>query len=63
MATLRIVLVRPENAANIGAVARHTYNAKTGRMKDFVSGYSNDSQPNLFDRSDDIRDALRARKA
>jgi len=49
--------------ANIGAVARHTYNTRTGGRKDFVSGYSNDSQPNLFDRSDDIRDALRARKA
>ncbi len=46
--------------ANIGAVARHTYNAKTGRSKDYVSGYSNDSVPNLFDRSDDVRTALNA---
>ena len=44
--------------ANIGAVARHTYDAKTGRQKDFVSGYSNDSVPNLFDRSEDVRAAL-----
>jgi len=47
--------------ANIGAVARHTYNARTGRQKDFVSGYSNDSVPNLFDRSEEIRTALNAR--
>ena len=46
--------------ANIGAVARHTYNAKTGRQKDFVSGYSNDSVPNLFDRSEAVRTALDA---
>lgn len=46
--------------ANIGAVARHTYDAATGRQKDFVSGYSNDALPNLFDRSDDIRTALKA---
>jgi predicted metal-dependent enzyme (double-stranded beta helix superfamily) len=46
--------------ANIGAVARHTYDAATGRQKDFVSGYSNDAMPNLFDRSDDVRTALKA---
>ncbi len=46
--------------ANIGAVARHTYNTKTGRQKDYVSGYSNDSVPNLFDRSEDVRTALNA---
>ena len=46
--------------ANIGAVARHTYDAGTGRQKDFVSGYSNDSVPNLFDRSEDVRTALTA---
>ena len=44
--------------ANIGAVARHTYDAETGRQKDFVSGYSNDSVPNLFDRSEAVRAAL-----
>lgn len=47
--------------ANIGAVARHTYDAKTSRQKDFVSGYSNDSVPNLFDRSEEIRTALGAK--
>jgi predicted metal-dependent enzyme (double-stranded beta helix superfamily) len=46
--------------ANIGAVARHTYNARTGRPKDFVSGYSNDAVPNLFDRSEETRKALKA---
>jgi predicted metal-dependent enzyme (double-stranded beta helix superfamily) len=44
--------------ANIGAVARHTYDAATGQRQDFVSGYSNDSLPNLFDRSEEIRNAL-----
>jgi predicted metal-dependent enzyme (double-stranded beta helix superfamily) len=46
--------------ANIGAVARHIYNARTGRQKHFVSGYSNDAVPNLFDRSEEIRTALGA---
>jgi predicted metal-dependent enzyme (double-stranded beta helix superfamily) len=46
--------------ANIGAVARHTFDPKTGRQKDFVSGYSNDALPNLFDRSEEVRMALGA---
>ncbi|PVM82247.1 cysteine dioxygenase family protein [Caulobacter endophyticus] len=36
--------------ANIGAVRRSTYDAD-GRGKPFVSGYSNDTLPNLWDRS------------
>lgn len=44
--------------ANIGAVARHVFDAATGAPKDFVSGYSNDVIPNLFDRSADVRAAL-----
>lgn len=36
--------------ANIGAVRRSTYDAD-GRSKPFVSGYSNDTLPNLWDRS------------
>jgi 3-mercaptopropionate dioxygenase len=37
--------------ANIGAVRRHTYDPATGAQRDFVSGYSNASIPNLWDRS------------
>ena len=36
--------------ANIGAVQRATYDAD-GRPKRFVSGYANDTLPNLWDRS------------
>lgn len=45
--------------ANIGAVARHVFDRDTSTPKDFVSGYSNDVVPNLFDRSADVRAALR----
>lgn len=44
--------------ANIGAVARHTFDPATGEMKDFVSGYSSDLVPNLWDRSGAVRAAL-----
>ena len=44
--------------ANIGAVARHVFDCNTGTPKSFVSGYSNDAVPNLFDRSAQVRDAL-----
>jgi predicted metal-dependent enzyme (double-stranded beta helix superfamily) len=44
--------------ANIGAVRRHVFDAETGKPKDFVSGYSNEAIPNLFDRSADVRDAI-----
>ncbi|MBK17490.1 MAG: cysteine dioxygenase [Rhodospirillaceae bacterium] len=37
--------------ANIGAVRRHVFDSGTGTQKDFISGYSNDAVPNLFDRS------------
>jgi predicted metal-dependent enzyme (double-stranded beta helix superfamily) len=36
--------------ANIGAVSRHTYD-ETGRAKPFISGYSNQHVPNLWDAS------------
>jgi predicted metal-dependent enzyme (double-stranded beta helix superfamily) len=45
--------------ANTGAVARHVFDPATGRQRDFVSGYSNDTVPNLFDRSEDVRAALK----
>ena len=44
--------------ANIGAVARHTYDGKDGQSKPFVSGYSNSVIPNLWDRSADVRARL-----
>jgi 3-mercaptopropionate dioxygenase len=44
--------------ANIGAVRRHVFDTETGIPKDFVSGYSNEAVPNLFDRSTEIRDAI-----
>tara|TARA_R110000787_G_scaffold9034_7_gene31744 strand:+ start:160 stop:768 length:609 start_codon:yes stop_codon:yes gene_type:complete len=45
--------------ANIGAVARHVYDETTGAQKDFVSGYSSHTVPNLFDRSEEVRLGLR----
>jgi predicted metal-dependent enzyme (double-stranded beta helix superfamily) len=45
--------------ANIGAVRRHVFDVKTGIPKDFVSGYSNDAVPNLFDRSAVTRNEAR----
>ncbi len=47
--------------ANIGAVARHVFVAGTGEVKDFVSGYSAPSMPNMWDRSAAVRAALPAR--
>jgi predicted metal-dependent enzyme (double-stranded beta helix superfamily) len=44
--------------ANIGAVARHTFDPETGAMKDFVSGYSAEVVPNLWDRSAAVRASL-----
>ena len=44
--------------ANIGAVKRHVYDAATGTPKDFVSGYSNTTLPNVWDRSADVRASL-----
>ena len=40
---------------NIGAVRRHTYDVKTGEPKLFVSGYTNREQPNIWDRSAEVR--------
>lgn len=44
--------------ANIGAVKRHTYDPVTGSTKNFVSGYSSQQVPNLWDRSAEIRASL-----
>ncbi len=44
--------------ANIGAVRRHVFDAATGAAKDFVSGYSSASVPNLWDRSATVRASL-----
>jgi 3-mercaptopropionate dioxygenase len=37
--------------ANIGAVSRHVFDPETGTPKEFISGYSNDTVPNLWDLS------------
>ncbi len=37
--------------ANIGAVRRHTFDPATGARREFVSGYSNATIPNPWDRS------------
>jgi predicted metal-dependent enzyme (double-stranded beta helix superfamily) len=44
--------------ANIGAVKRHTYDPLSGNPKNFVSGYSSQQVPNLWDRSAEIRAGL-----
>ncbi|MGD9954118.1 MAG: cysteine dioxygenase [Burkholderiales bacterium] len=45
--------------ANSGAVRRHVFDAQTGAAKDFVSGYSAASVPNLWDRSAAVRAGIR----
>ncbi len=40
---------------NIGAVRRHTFDPATGAPSLFVSGYTNTSIPNLWDRSAEVR--------
>ncbi len=40
---------------NIGAVRRHTFDVKTGAPKLFISGYTNREQPNIWDRSAEVR--------
>jgi predicted metal-dependent enzyme (double-stranded beta helix superfamily) len=40
---------------NIGAVRRHTFDVKTGAPNLFVSGYTNREQPNIWDRSAEVR--------
>lgn len=37
--------------ANIGAVSRHVFDPDTGAPKEFISGYSNETVPNLWDLS------------
>jgi predicted metal-dependent enzyme (double-stranded beta helix superfamily) len=41
--------------ANIGAVRRHVFDPQTGATREFVSGYSNATIPNLWDRSRESR--------
>jgi predicted metal-dependent enzyme (double-stranded beta helix superfamily) len=45
---------------NIGAVRRHVFDAQTGEVKDFVSGYSSEVVPNLWDRSAVVRAGIGA---
>ncbi len=45
--------------ANIGAVHRHVFDAETGKPKEFISGYSNEAIPNLFDRSAEIHEVIK----
>jgi len=40
---------------NIGAISRHVFDPATGAVKPFVSGYSNATVPNLWDRSEEVR--------
>ena len=37
--------------ANIGAVSRHVFDPDTGAPTEFISGYSNETVPNLWDLS------------
>ena len=46
--------------ANIGAVSRHLFDAATGAVTPFVSGYSAQTLPNFWDRSAEVRAALPA---
>ncbi|MGE4373020.1 MAG: cysteine dioxygenase [Xanthobacter sp.] len=45
---------------NIGAIHRHVFDRETGAIKAFVSGYSAEMTPNLWDRSAQIRAAMEA---
>lgn len=40
--------------SNIGAVSRHIYAPDTGRKETFVSGYSSNVTPNIWDRSAEL---------
>jgi predicted metal-dependent enzyme (double-stranded beta helix superfamily) len=42
---------------NIGSVRRHRVDPSTGKVLDFISGYSSDHLPNLWDRSAAVRAA------
>jgi predicted metal-dependent enzyme (double-stranded beta helix superfamily) len=48
--------------ANIGAVRRHIYDPVTGERDDFVSGYANSVLPNLWNRSEQVIDAMRSER-
>ncbi len=37
--------------ANIGSIKRNVYEPDTGKRKTFISGYSNNAMPNIWDRS------------
>jgi predicted metal-dependent enzyme (double-stranded beta helix superfamily) len=41
--------------ANIGNTRRHVFDTNTGAQKDFVSGYSSNRLPNLWDQAARIR--------
>ena len=41
--------------ANIGAVRRHVFDPQSGAAREFVSGYTNATTPNLWDRSRESR--------
>jgi 3-mercaptopropionate dioxygenase len=45
---------------NIGAVSRHVFNPAISTAKRFISGYSNATVPNLWDRSDELKAAAAA---
>jgi len=40
---------------NIGAVKRYTFDPATGKPNLFISGYTNQIVPNLWDRSEEVR--------
>ncbi len=42
---------------NIGSVKRHMVDSASGEIRDFISGYSSQELPNLFDRSAAVRAA------
>ncbi|MGB3069038.1 MAG: cysteine dioxygenase [Ottowia sp.] len=48
---------------NIGAVARHVFDPHSGAVKNFVSGYSSPSMPNLWDVSHIVRAGLQKEAA
>jgi predicted metal-dependent enzyme (double-stranded beta helix superfamily) len=41
--------------ANIGAVKRHIFDVPSGAISSFISGYSSEVIPNLWDRSEEVR--------
>lgn len=41
-----------------GFLKRHVFDATTGARKDFVSGYSNTTLPDVWDRSTEVRATL-----